>query len=191
MSDHGTHTIEREDAVLVLIDVQDRLAAAMPRRAEVVASARFLLRTAELLGIPRIVTRQYPRGLGPVVPELADLLAEAAIDKLAFDCTAEKGFTDALEHTRKRQVVVAGMETHICVAQTTLSLLDRGYRVHVVADAVCSRRDSDNDIALERMRAAGAEVTTAEAVLYEALRVAGTADFRAALELVKERGTGS
>lgn len=187
MTRTARHTIARNDALLLVVDVQQNLAAVMPRRDDVVVTTAMLMRAAGVLGIPIIATRQYPEGLGPIVPELAELALTKAVDKLAFDCTADEGFVTALQGTGKRQVIVCGMEAHICVAQTTLALVDAGYSVHVVADGVCSRRDQDRDTALERLRAAGAEVTTAEAVVYEALGVAGTAEFKAVLALVKER----
>lgn len=181
---------DRVDAVLVVVDVQDRLADAMPRRDEVVATAAMLVRSARLLGMPVLVTRQYPEGLGDIVPELRAVLGEyTPIDKTVFCCRSDKGFSGELADTWRGQVILVGMEAHICIAQTALALVEDGYRVHVVADAVCSRRDSDCEIALERLRYAGAAVTTSEAVLYEALGEAGTEEFRAVLTMVKERGT--
>lgn len=180
-------TVSRRDAVLVLVDVQERLASAMARRDEVVSGCVLLARAARILGIPVIVTRQYPRGLGEVVPEFAPLLAdEVVVDKVAFDCTREPAFASALRATGRRQVVLVGMEAHICITQTALALLAEGYDVHVAADAVCSRRDRDRDGALGRLRAAGVVVTAVESVIYEALGEAGTPTFREVLALVKE-----
>ena len=184
--DRHASLVRRDAAVLVVVDIQERLASAMPRRDAVVATAVLLARAADVLGIPVVLTRQYPRGLGDTVAEL--LWAEGtegAVDKTTFDCLREPGFVTRLEKTGRRQVVLAGMETHICVAQTALSLVGAGYDVHVVADAVCSRRDTDRDTALARLRAAGATVSVAESVLYEALGEAGTPEFKAVLDLVK------
>src|SRR5512139_2850387 len=109
-------TVERSAAVLVVIDVQERLAAAMARRSDVVQTTVLLAEVARELGIPVIVTRQYPQGLGDVVPELAAVAAEATVvDKVTFRCTDEPAFSRALAETGKRQVVIAGMEAHICV----------------------------------------------------------------------------
>lgn len=178
--------IRRDDALLVLIDLQSRLADVMSRRDAVVAAAVLLARCARVLGIPVLVTRQYPRGLGDTVPELLDAVSDAAVvDKVHFACPAEEAFREELQRSGKREVVLAGMETHICVLQTALALLEAGYEVHVVADATCSRRDADRDVALDRLRAAGVTVTVAESVIYEALGQAGTAEFRAVLEVVK------
>lgn len=185
--------VRREDAVLVLIDIQGRLAAAMERRDEVVSAAIMLVKVAALVGMPVIVTRQYPEGLGGTVDELeAAVVASSSaganiqgIDKTAFCCAAEPDFGRALSATGRSQVVVAGMETHICVAQTVLALLEDGRDVQVAADACCSRSAGDHDIALARMRAAGAQVTTVESVMYEAVGVAGTPEFKRLLAIVK------
>jgi len=179
---------DRVDAVLVVIDVQERLAAAMPHRDEVVATVSMLVRSARLLGIPVLVTRQHPEKLGDVVADLQEALGEyTPIDKTSFCCRADEVFSDELADTWRGQVVLVGMEAHICIAQTALALVEDGYRVHVVADGVCSRRESDCETALERLRYAGAAVTSAEAVLYEVLGGSGTDEFSAVLALVKER----
>lgn len=181
-------TVSAGDAVLVLVDVQERLASAMSRRDEVVSGCLLLARAARILGIPVIVTRQYPRGLGEVVPEFTPLVADAVVvDKVAFDCMREPAFASALDASGRRQVVLVGMEAHICITQTALALLGEGYDVHVAADGVCSRRDRDRDGALDRLRAAGVVVTTVESVIYEALGEAGTPAFREVLALVKEQ----
>jgi nicotinamidase-related amidase len=182
--------VGRDSAALVVIDVQERLAAAMPRRVEVLGAIRLLMDASRLLGVPLVVTRQYPRGLGALVPEIGCAVEGApVVDKTAFDCMREPGFRDALARTGRRQVVLCGMEAHICVTQTALSLAREGHDVHVVADAVCSRRDRDRDTALDRLRAARITVTTAESVIYEVLGEAGTDEFRAVLALVKDQSS--
>lgn len=184
-------TVRRDDAALLIVDVQEKLAASMERREEVLASTARLLRVAELLEWPVLVTRQYPKGLGDLDAELRDALAAHApeavvVDKTAFCCLAEPGFAVALAETGRPQVVVTGMETHICVTQTVLALIDDGREPFVVADACCSRRPSDHETALARMRAEGAVVTTAESVMYEAVGEAATDEFRALLRIVKD-----
>lgn len=181
--------IDRDSAAFVLVDMQERLAATMPRRAEVVAAAVLLAGAASILDVPVLVTRQYPKGLGDTVPELASTVVEVPpVDKVSFSCPAEPAFRQRLADLRRRQVVLAGMETHICIAQTALALLAEGYDVHVVADATCSRRDADHLVALDRLRMAGAVVTTAESAVYEALGEAASNEFRLVLQAVKERG---
>lgn len=182
-------TFDASDAVIVVIDVQERLAATMPERAAVVATISRLVRVADEIDVPVVYTEQYPKGLGPTVSELTDALGSAIgpVEKLCFDCCAEPAFLAALERTSRRQVTLLGMEAHICVTQTALHLLENGYRVHIVADGVSSVCERDFTIALERLRAAGAEVTTSESVIYEALGAAGTDRFRRVLAIVKER----
>lgn len=178
--------VSRRSAVFVMIDMQHRLADAMPRRDEVVGTSVLLAHVASALGIPVIVTRQYPAGLGDTVLQLVDALGpHEPVDKTSFDCTLEPAFRAKLDASGRHQVVLAGMEAHICVTQTALALASIGREVYVVADAVCSRRDVDCDIALHRLRAAGVVVATAESVIYEALGRAGTPEFKAVLELVK------
>lgn len=178
--------VDRSDAVLVLMDMQESLASAMERRDAVVRTSALLARVVRLLDVPLIVTRQYPEGLGDTVQALREAVGETVtVDKVTFSCLAEPAFAERLGALGRRQVLIAGMETHICVAQTALALLAEGYRVHVVADAVCSRRSMDHEVALERLRAAGAEITVAESVIYEALGRAGTPEFREVLAQVK------
>ncbi len=185
--------VDRERLVLVVIDIQDRLAAAMPDRDRVVSRTRQLIRLAKLVDAPAIVTRQYPQGLGETDSEVenalraaeAEGLRLARIDKTAFCACGEPEFLAATEATGRNQVVIAGMETHICVVQTALDLSGRGYPVQVVADACCSRDPKIHEIALDRLRAAGVVVTVTESVLYEAVGVAATDEFRALLQIVK------
>ena len=184
---------DRSAAVLVVIDLQERLAAAMQHRAAVLDAAEKLIRIAALCGVPVLATRQYPNGLGDIEPVLRGALALAAADtdvavadKLAFDCFAEPSFSAAFAREGRQQLLITGMETHICVAQTALTALRAGHDVHVIADACCSRDSDTHEIALSRLRTAGAVVTTTESVLYELIGVAGTEEFRALLKMVKE-----
>lgn len=187
-----TGLVHRASLVLVVIDVQEKLAAAMERRDDVVAVIVRLVRLAELVGAPIVVTRQYPEGLGDTVPEIADALAAASrtvkvvtVDKTSFCACDEPAFLEALYETGRSQAVLAGMESHICVTQTALTLAKKTYPVHVVADACCSRRDADHEAALSRLRAAAVVVTTSESVMYEAVSRAGTDEFRHLLAIVK------
>jgi len=185
--------IDRSDMVLVLIDFQERLVAAVPESESTLDAASRLLRGAVLVGAPVLVTRQYPRGLGPTEPRLEDLLIDLAdegarvtgVDKTDFCCMSEATFVEALESTGRRQVVIAGLETHICVTQTALAMAGRGYQVQVVADA-CSSRDSQaHKIALDRLRATNVIVTHSESVLYEAVGKADTNEFKSLLAIIK------
>jgi len=185
--------IKSSDMVVVLIDAQERLAAAMPERERVLAVMSRVLRAAGILGVPVVATRQYPKGLGPTEAQIESLLLDLAdhgstvigVDKITFDCTKEPDFMEALGGTFRRQVVIVGMETHICVTQTALSLGGHGYQVQVAADGCCSRDAAAHDVALDRLRAAGVIVTHSESVLYEALGRSGTDQFKAILSIIK------
>jgi len=184
----------RDEAVLVVVDEQERLASAMRHREPVVAATLRLVRVAQLVGLPIVVTRQYPKGLGDLEPALLGAIqtAEAAgsrvsrVDKLAFDCFGEPVFAETIAATQRKQLIIAGMETHICITQTALSAVRAGLDVHVAADACCSRDDVHHALALDRIRAAGVVVTTCESVMYELVGLAGTDEFRALLGIVKE-----
>lgn len=188
-NDHSaSDAVKASEAVLVVIDAQESLAATMDVCDSVMGATELLVRAAGRLGIPVIVTRQNPVALGDTVAGVRDAAGvHTPVDKMAFDATSEDAFIDRLEQTGRRAVVLAGMETHICVAQTALGLMRSGYAVSVAADAVCSRRSNDHAVALDRLRAAGVVVTTAESVVYEALGIAGTDMFRDVLRFVKAR----
>jgi nicotinamidase-related amidase len=176
----ATFQLNRRDAVLLVVDIQERLAAAMAERDRVVANTGHLIAAAKLLGVPVVLTEQYPKGLGPTVPELRAALEPcAALEKMTFDCCGEPSFAPALAQTGRSAVIVCGMEAHICVLQTVLGLLAQGWRVHVVADAVCSRDAANARTALELLRDAGAVVTCAETVMFQLLERAGTPEFKA------------
>jgi len=185
--------VSRDDTILVVIDVQRKLAEVMPRRTEVVSAVAQLVRAAGVLRIPVLMTRQYPEGLGDTVEEVMiaveDIDPDLIVgihDKTAFCCSEEEGFDEALDAAGRNQVVLVGMETHICVAQTALALSCGGRDVFVAADACCSRRDLDHEVALSRLTGQGVVVTTSEAVMYEALGRAGTSEFKALLKVVKD-----
>lgn len=168
------------DSALVVVDIQERLAAAMPARAAVARNVRILLDAAARLGIPVLVTEQYPKGLGHTVPEVVSRLPGAAvrIEKTAFSACA------ALPLSRP-QVVLAGMEAHVCVLQTAMELAAAGREVFVVADAICSRSEANHANALDRLRNAGVIVTNTESALFEWLRDAANEHFRDLSRLIR------
>ena len=171
--------LDRDDAILLVVDIQERLAVAMGERERVVTNTGHLVAAAQLLGVPIVLTEQYPKGLGPTVPELRAALDPApAIVKMTFDCCGEPAFAPALERTGRSTVIVCGMEAHICVLQTVLGLLATGMTVHVAADAVCSRNPENARTALELLRDAGAVITCTETVLFQLLGRAGTPEFK-------------
>lgn len=175
-----------ENAAVVVVDVQEKLMNAMPRRAETVASIQKLIGAAKTLNIPTLVTLQYVKGLGPLVPELTELTAgRPTFEKLAFSCCGSVEFMRSIKDLRRPRVVLCGVEAHVCVQQTVIDLLADGRAVYVCADAVCSRRNLDGQLALERMRDCGAVITTVEAAVFELLRQASTEQFKACLPLFK------
>ena len=189
--DHGRARCARDRDTLLLVDLQERLMAAMPEadRERTVRNAGRMVEAARQLGIAVEVSRQYPRGLGDTVEPLRSALAEAGsvatvTDKTAFSCCGEATLQTRLsEHP---SVVIGGAETHVCVTQTALDLLDAGVTVFVVADVVCSRNPELRVNGLERLRAAGAVITNHESVLFEWLGDARAAEFKSVSQLLRE-----
>lgn len=181
----ATDLLSRNDAVLVVVDVQERINAVMADQGHL-ARIAVLVEACAALGVPVIATEQYPKGLGPTVPSLATLLSEPPLVKGSFSCAREPAVLAALEATGRRQAVVAGIEAHVCVLQTALDLVAAGFQVHAPHDAVSSRRPSDKEWALQRMAAAGVVVTTTESALFELLERCGTDEFRAVSRMIRE-----
>ena len=182
--------INTGDALLVVIDVQEKLSAAMPEDVVLAAisKAAVLMDAAEVLGLPVIVTEQYPKGLGCTVAALEERIAQQGIDKiskLSFSCCGEPDFMAALEKSHRKTVILCGQETHVCVLQTALDLLELGYWVFVAGDAVCSREVVNWQFALDELRQAGCVVEPVESMLFKMLGRAGTAEFKAISKLVK------
>lgn len=178
--------IDAEKSALLTIDIQDRLNPVMADGDLVVANIAKLLRGARLLGVPVLASEQYPKGLGHLVGELADLLDEnAVVEKDAFSCMADDEFAKRFTALGKPQAIVCGIEAHVCVNQTALQLLESGVQVFVVSDATSSRTTANHMAALERLRQNGAEIVSAEMVLFEWLRRAGTPEFKEISKLVK------
>lgn len=182
--------LHRASSRLLIVDVQDKLVATMPEatRERLIAGCRFLGEGARLLGVPTSITEQYPQGLGPTTAALQEFAAERPGKKRfsCFECLKWPAAAEAIDD--RFQIVVAGMEAHVCVLQTVLDLLAAGYQVYVVADAVASRREIDQQIALQRMVSSGAILTTAESVLFEWAETAEAAEFKQLSALVKSRG---
>jgi nicotinamidase-related amidase len=175
---------------LLVVDVQERLAAAMPpaRMEALTRNAGILLGAASSLRVQTFATEQYPRGLGPTVPPIASTLAAMGVTpvaKMTFDACGEVGISRPLAALCPRVVVVLGMETHVCVFQTVRELARRGYDVHVPVDAVASRTEENRAAGLALCERAGAIVTTTETVVFDWLERAGTEAFKAVSKLVK------
>src|SRR5882724_1597015 len=173
-----TRRIAREKTVLAVIDIQERLLPAIFEGERVVQNTVRLMKGARVLGIPVLVTEQYKKGLGNTTPAIAaEIAGFAQMEKVAFSACGAAGFDEALKMKKVSNVVLCGIEAHVCVSQTCLDLLDRGFRVYVVADAISSRTAENQRIGIERMRDAGAVIVSAEMVLFELLEKAATEEF--------------
>ena len=172
---------KREECALLVIDIQERLAAAMKPEimAQAVKNTVILVETAKLFGMPVIVSEQYRKGLGVTVGPLAERLAGAeSLEKLHFDCVRDAALADRIAAAGRKTIIVTGIETHVCVLQTALSLLRKGYRVVAAGDAVASRRKQDWEYALRALAAAGALVYPTETIAFMLLEKAGTEEFK-------------
>lgn len=171
--------IDAQDSCLLVVDVQERLVPAIHDGERVVRNTAWLMQIARELAVPVLMSEQYPRGLGHTVTELRGLVpADEVMEKIHFSCAAAPECMPRIAATGRSQVVVAGIEAHVCVLQTALGLVAGGHQVYVVADAVSSRRAEDVELALARMRADGVRIVCREMVAFEWLHRAGTDPFR-------------
>ncbi len=178
--------LSKDDSLLVIIDVQDKLAKVMKRRQSVISNISHLIEMSKLLSIPIVLTEQYPKGLGITVEEIISSLPEyKPIEKMSFNCCDDENFINVVKGYGKRKVILTGMETHICVLQTAIGLMEKGYHVHVISDAVCSRSEDNWKVGLEFMRDAGAVITCTETVLFQNLKTAGTEEFKTIIKKIK------
>ncbi|MBP3384488.1 MAG: hydrolase [Firmicutes bacterium] len=178
--------MNREDTLLVIIDCQTKLMPAIKDNDEIEETVVKLTKGAKVLDLPVIVTQQYTKGLGPTVDSLNEILGEyEPVEKTSFSACGAPEFVEAIKAAGKKNILMTGVETHICVEQTTLDLLEAGYNVYLIEDCVGSRKKHDKKIACQRMAAAGAVVTTYEAALYEILRGAKEEGFKAISAIIK------
>jgi nicotinamidase-related amidase len=178
--------MKREDTLLVIIDCQTKLMPAIKDNDEIEETVVKLTKGAQVLGLPVIVTQQYTKGLGPTLDSINEVLGEYEhVEKTTFSAMGAPEFVERIKAAGKKNILMTGVETHICVQQTTLELLEAGYNVYLIEDCVGSRRKSDKKAACRRMEAAGAVVTTYEAALYEVLKGAKEEGFKAISAIVK------
>ena len=178
--------IRPEESCLIVIDMQDRLVPAMQAPARTIKNAGILIRAADRLSIPILMTEQYPKGLGHTVKELNGLSAKAqTIPKIHFSCMQEPAFAEAFRAAGRKQAIIAGMEAHICVLQTGVQLMEEGYEIFVVTDATSSRSLESEKACLDRLQACGAGIVTTEMAVFEWLGQAGTDAFKELLPLIK------
>jgi nicotinamidase-related amidase len=179
-----TQRLTARHGALLIVDMQEKLLDVMADRDRTLANATKLIQGAQSLQMPTWATEQYPKGLGPTVPVIAEMIPERP-SKMTFHCCAVARLLEELYGRHVRHITVAGIEAHVCISQTALELLDLGFRVQVPADAVSSRSEHDKDYALRRLERAGAVVSTTESVLFEWTETADRPEFKVIRDLVK------
>jgi nicotinamidase-related amidase len=186
--DRHPHLLDRAKAVLVLVDVQERLFAEVVRQAAVEANLLKLSEAARVLGVPVVVTEHAAKAFGPTLPSLrASLDRYAPLHKIVFSCFGSGEFVAALAALGRPQLLLAGLETHVCVCQTALDAVARGYDVHVARDASSARAEESHAVGLEKMAGAGVIPASTETAIFELLGRAGTDEFRKLLPLLKQK----
>jgi nicotinamidase-related amidase len=180
MMEIARRPLEARECALIVIDVQERLLAGIFEKERLVKNVQLLLRAASILDVPVVATTQYANKLGETIPELHALLPHREIDKQVFSCFSSEAFCSSLKRLpgHRNTVLLCGMESHICVMQTAIAALREGYLVHVASDAVSSRAEWNWQVGLERMRTAGAVISSTEMMVYELLRASGTDAFK-------------
>jgi nicotinamidase-related amidase len=178
--------LDEKDCCLVVIDVQGKLAELMHERENLFKNIRILIQVCRLLEIPVLWCQQVPAALGPTVPEIAELLVGLEpVNKSSFSCCRCEEFNDKLYELNKKQILLCGIETHVCVYQTAVDLLERDYEVEVIADAVSSRTLANKEIGLDKIAAEGAQISSIETCLFEILKTAEHPRFRQIAKLIK------
>lgn len=178
--------LRREQSALLIIDIQEKIFRVMLSPESFIQNTLKLIEGFKVLGSPIFFTEQYPKGLGETEARIKTALSDKVpIQKMSFSCSGAGDLFDILKNTNIRQVVIAGIESHVCVQQTALDLLANDFQVSLAADACSSRKEIDYNLALERMRTAGVVVTSTEAILFEMLNVCGTDEFKKISKIVK------
>lgn len=178
--------IYASDTVALPVDYQERLVPAMHESAKIVEKTAMLIKGLRALEVPIVVSRQYPKGLGDIVPEIKEALGSYEPgDKLAFSTCGEPVLMDEIRLSGRKNVIVCGIEAHVCVLQSVIDLIQQGYNVVLVADCISSRSPQDKKYAIKRAICEGAIITTAEAILFEMTEKAGTDTFKTISKLVK------
>ncbi len=178
--------LKKANTALLVIDIQEKILPVIFEHERVIDNTLKLINGMKIMGIPVYFTEQYPKGLGPTTPVVKQALEGAKeVQKLSFSCAGEPSLFQELKEKNLSQIVVCGIESHVCVQQTALDMLVNGFQIDIAYDAVSSRREKDYQIALDRMRQNGVEVTSTESILFELLNVSGTEEFKAVSKLVK------
>lgn len=181
----GKYTLNKDNTILLIIDIQEKLASIMKHREGVIDNTKILITAAKEMEMPIIITEQYPKGIGPTVEEIKEVVDNVKpFEKTSFTAYTDK-IKEALDATGRKKVVITGMETHICVFQTARDLIDNGYEVFIARDAVCSRTKENFLNGLELMKEAGAVISNTEAIVFDLLKVSGTPEFKVLSKLIK------
>lgn len=180
------NTLDQNNSLLLLIDIQEKLVAMLEKNT-VVRKSTTLIQTANILGIPTIITEQYPQGLGKTVDFVSEHVTENTVlfEKTAFSALKDEGFLDKLKSFNKKQIIIGGIEAHICVHQTVADLIENGFEVYVVKDACASRKKDDFKSGIKLMEQNGAKITATEAVLFELLKTSKHPNFKEVQALIK------
>jgi nicotinamidase-related amidase len=175
----------KENSVGLVIDIQERLFPLIYEHEQLAKNTGILIRGLKSIGIPLIFTQQYTKGLGESIQPVRELMDSEHIEKIAFSCCDDTGFSAALATLNKKYVIISGIETHVCVLQTAIDLIDLGYVPVIIEDCVSSRRLNDKQVAIARMKEEGAVISTYESILFELLKYSGTPEFKEISKLVK------
>ena len=178
--------LDIKDSCLVVVDVQEKLFESMHNKQQLLSNIRILIKAAKILEIPILWCQQYPKGLGPTVPEIAQLLTDnQPINKMSFSCCGSDAFNAGLKQLSRSRVLLCGIEAHVCVYQTATNLTEKNYHVHIIADAVSSRTEENKQTALRRMDGEGVKITCTEMAVFELLRTAEHPQFKEIVKLIK------
>ncbi len=178
--------INRENSAGLIIDIQGKLFPHMDQNDTLLKKCTTLIEGLKVLEVPLVITEQYPKGLGPTVDDIATLVAEdPLVEKITFSCCDEPAVLQTVSIQNRKAIIICGIEAHVCVMQTVVDLQAAGYTAVVVEDCISSRNPEDKRVAVERMRAEGAVISTCESILFELARVAGTDEFKAISRLIK------
>ncbi|MBU0615289.1 MAG: hydrolase [Nanoarchaeota archaeon] len=179
-----TLKMDRGDCVLVVVDIQDKFVQAINDLPKIIENTIKIIQAFQIMGVPIIVTEQYPKGLGKSVSKIQkELKKYDPIEKITFDCYANKEFVKKI--SRFKNIILAGIEAHVCITQTALGALEQGFNVYLVKDAISSRKESDKKIAISRLKQEGAKVVSTEMVIFELLGKAGTEEFKKIQKIIK------
>jgi len=180
--------LEPDNCALIVVDIQERLLPPIFERERLIRNSQLLIRLASIFGIPAVISTQYAKALGSTVSDIGTLLPDARpLDKVEFGCFNNQGFCSAVRSLpgQRNTMLLCGMESHICVTQTALGALNSGYIVHVASDAVSSRTEWNWKVGLDRMRTAGAIISSTEMMIYELMRKSDSAGFKQMLQYLK------